>query len=357
MNAKGQAKLWLKKLVSVVTIILLALMAAAYAVDPYLYYRINDNKYMLNSRFVTKGLIENYEYDTVIVGSSMVRNFNMQSFRDKLDYEPVKATMGAMTIAEIELMHQLAMDQEKTERIITNLDMVSFNANEEDNRFPMYLYDDNRLNDFKYLLGYETWMRFIPVDLGINTLYKAGVDLPDKFDRKTSIDLLEDSSAESTYSREQVLETYFNPDLGLSKQDPAEMYQRMTNRFDKFLENIEMQQTLDYVFLFPPYSALYWYEAEDRGYRTELVEFKKYVIESLEDYSNVRIVDMQDLDLITDLDHYMDLTHFDPEIQEMIVDAIGSGDFDVTVESMDTKIKRLNELVERFKKENPEIIQ
>ena len=32
-------------------------------------------------------------------------------------------------------------------------------------RFPEYMYDNNRLNDIKYLLGFDTWMKFIPFNI------------------------------------------------------------------------------------------------------------------------------------------------------------------------------------------------
>ena len=35
-------------------------------------------------------------------------------------------------------------------------------------RFPDYLMDDNPWNDYRYLLGYETWMRFIPIDIALS---------------------------------------------------------------------------------------------------------------------------------------------------------------------------------------------
>lgn len=355
MKADIQATNWLKKLFILISIILVLLMATAYIIDPYLYYRVTDNKYMLNSRFVNKGIIENYNYDTVIIGSSMIQNFNMQSFRDKLNYKPIKATIGGMNLNEIEMMNKLVKEKDKTDRIIINLDMSQFNSKEEESRFPIYLYDDNRLNDFKYLLGYETWMRFIPVDIAVNTLYKMDIQLPDKFDRKTNIDYLEDWSKDYSFGKDIVLKSYFESNETVSKQDKSNMYTNMTARFDKFEENIDIKSDSQYIFLFPPYSALYWNHVSEEGYKNILLEFKRYIVENLDKYNNVRIVDMQDLEHITNLDNYKDLTHYNTYIQEIIVDAIKSKEFDATIKNIDQKINSMNILIDDFIKNNKDI--
>ncbi len=66
----------------------------------------------------------------------------------------------------------------------------------------------------------------------------------------------------------------------------------------------------------------------------------------------VRVIDMQDLEYIIDLDHYKDLTHYDLYIQELMVDAIVSGEFDATPENIDEKIGRMLRFVEAFEEEN-----
>ena len=356
MKSNSEALKWLKKLSLLIIFFITLLMIVAYVVDPFMYYRSTDNKYMLNSRFVNRGIIENYDYDTVIIGSSMIQNFNMQSFRDKLDCEPIKLTIGGISLDEIELMSSLVSNNTNVEKIIINIDSTQFNSIEEINRFPKYLYDDKILNDFKYLLGYETWMRFIPVDIALRLLDVAGIDLPQKFEMATSIDYIEDWSMDHSFGEEIVLNGYLNSSAIVSKQDTTDMYDNMTNRFDEYLINIDMQESIEYIFLFPPYSALYWHHVDEEGYADILLEFKKYIVNSLSNY-DVRIVDMQDLEHIDNLDYYKDLTHYAPYIQELILDAIVSGEFDATVDNIDDKIAGMYEIVDQFSKEYMEILK
>ena len=62
------------------------------------------------------------------------------------------------------------------------------------------------------------------------------------------------------------------------------------------------------------------------------------------------MIDMQEIPEITDLDHYMDLVHFDPEIQEMIVDAIQSRSCDITEADVNERITATIDMARAFVK-------
>lgn len=348
------AKKWLSKLGISVSIILVVMMLFSYIMDPFLHYRIGDNKYFLNSRFVTYGLLKNYDYDTVIIGSSMIQNFNMQSFRDKLDYNPVKATIGGMNVCEIEMMNKLVNNTDKAERVIISLDMTEFNDKVDENRFPSYLYDESKFNDYKYLLGYETWIKYMPRDVAINSLYKMQIDIPFRYVRMANPDYLSDWSLNCSFGSDIVKNQYINGMHLVSNQDNEKMYDNMNARFEKFIVEVELDSEKEYIFLFPPYSALYWYYVDKLGYRDDLIEFKKNIVKELDKYDNVRIVDMQDIEDISDLDHYKDITHFDTTVQEKIVDAIKDMNYDVTIINIDDKINKMLELVDEFENKNKE---
>ena len=75
MNKKTNFKKWIFLLFVTILAIIVVLVSLAYIIDPFFQFRVKDNKYMLTGRFVSPGLIKNYEYDTLILGSSMTQNF------------------------------------------------------------------------------------------------------------------------------------------------------------------------------------------------------------------------------------------------------------------------------------------
>lgn len=68
---------------------------------------------MLSGWFVGGGLIENYDYDTLIVGSSMTQNFDMDVFRNELGVKPLHVGLGGIRISEINELMYVAYNAEK----------------------------------------------------------------------------------------------------------------------------------------------------------------------------------------------------------------------------------------------------
>lgn len=354
MKTQREAKRWFYKCIGLIAGLLVVMMGIAYLVDPFLYYRVGDHKYWLNSRYVTKGLLEHEEYDTVIIGSSMVQNFRIQSFRDKLGYEPVKATIGAMNLTEMKMVHQIALEQPQTKRIILNLDLAEFTNEDQSVVFPDYQYDDNPWNDYRYLLGYETWMRFLPIDLVTDAMYHMGIPMPEKLEQKTNVDYLADWSDDVIFGEEQAWQYYDALPKIPSGSDSEEIFQTMVANFRALAEEIQFPEKIEYTIILPPYSALYWIQGGQEGTLEAELRFRGFLINEVKQRENIRVIDMQNIPEITQLSHYHDLVHFDPEIQEKIVDAIQSGEHDLTSENEPERTAATIELVKSLIRENPE---
>jgi len=344
---------------------LVIIAAIAFIIDPFMQYRVSDYKYFLKSRYVNAGIIKNYPYDTVVIGSSMMQNFNMQSFRDKLDCEPIKVTLGGISMSEILAMIDLINKQNKAGKMYMSTDLYLFNSTGATDRMniPYYLLDDCFANDYKYLLGYETWMRFIPVNIAINILILLGFDLPEKFIQSTEIDYLEYWNDDFTFGEEIVINYYLrfrnsaavpdndNDDVG-DISDMNTMYSRMLLRFDEFLETINSDK--EYVFYFSPYSALFWYQAKRDGYFDIYQNVKIHMVNVLSEMNNVTVHDFQSMPLINDLSIYKDLRHYNAQVNEYMVDCFANGDYIVNAQTVSAGIDALREIVEQFEQDNSE---
>ncbi len=324
------AKKWLFRLLAL-TLSLVALMcAAAYWVDPYMQYRVRDNRYLLNSRLVTPGLIKNDDYDTVLIGSSMIQNTDMALFRETLGGKPLKITTGAISLKEIQKLTDKINQVGKAQNYYICLDQYLFAPEKWDDmdRFPDYLMDDDLFNDYRYLLGYETWTRFMPIDLGLSAARALNISLPDKFTRAMSIDGMEDWREDWAFGSEAVLSLYAPPPKD-KDYDLDRLLGRMETRFDEYLTHLDFE-TGAYTFFFPPYSALFWNYAEGAGYGDLYLAFKTYAEERLLGMPNVKIFDFQNADFITDLEQYKDYTHYAPSVNDWMLRCFASGDYQIT---------------------------
>jgi len=282
----------------------------------------------------------------------MMQNFNMQSFRDKLDCAPIKVSMGGISLNEIIVMTELIFRQNKVEKMYVCTDLVSFRSTDENAkmRIPFYLLDDNPFNDYRYLLGYETWMRFLPVSVAINTLNAIGMELPGKASRISNIDYLEYWNDDFAFGEDVVISNYVNSRYSVSVPELDGLYERMTQRFDEYISVFD--STKEYVFFFPPYSALFWYQAKSDGYYDIYLDAKTYMVGVLSDKENVVVYDFQSMPLICDLNNYKDTSHYTAEINEIMVDCFVNGDYIVNAKTISDSIDNLGALVTQFEQDN-----
>ena len=346
---KKPAVKWLFGFLCLVLSILILLGAAAYIIDPYFAYRFRDDTYIISSQFAMPGIIKNADYDTAVLGSSMIQNFDMGSFRDKLGLNAVKFSNGGISQTEIGKLYTLIEQTEKAQNYYICLDLYLFSylESEDQDRTPEYLADSNSFNDYRYLLGYATWLRFIPVDLAFVALDHLGLTLPEKFERSKKLDYMEDWSLEAVAGRDTVISNYQTGTHTVSSIDLDNLYDRMTGRVDNFIGNIDFSQG-EYTFFFPPYSALFWYNAESEGYYETYLAVKSYLNEILAEKKNVCVYDFQAEDFIVDLDNYCDITHYSPDINEWMIDCFVDGCCLTDATESDIQNAKLNQLVDDF---------
>lgn len=288
----------------------------------------------------------------------MIQNFDMQFFRDNSDLEPVKLSIGAMTLNEILKMYNLSQKYSNAEQYIINIDLRHFNTNyslnESSSTFPDYLYNENKVDDIKYLLGYETWFRYIPVNFAINIVKKADISLPQKFEDEIKIDQIQAWSSDFVFGKEIVKYNYFNSDSSASEMNADGLYLRMINNIDDFLkkviDNKDVNQKI--TFGFPPYSALYWYTIDQNNVFEILLDAKEYFILQCLKHENIRVVDLQSIEEINDLDFYLDPTHFNLDIQKKYAEAIISDNYDIEASDITKNRLKLSNQLNQFVEEN-----
>lgn len=349
-----KASKWLFLTIIITCAAICALGVIAFIVDPYMHYRMTYDKYFLRSNLVTAGIIKNHDYDAVLIGSSMVQNFQMDSFREKLQSNPIKVTMGGIKFQEVEKMVELVNAANKCRKMFIGVDFYLFTQDGHDeSRFPDYLSDNNVLNDYKYLLGYETWMRFMPIDLVFYILPRAGIKLPPNFSDKTAIDKLDEWQHHFSFGREEIIKNYSSSVRETSTPDIDDLYGRMTAKIDDYIAIFDFNNgDREYVFFFPPYSALFWHTSKVDKYFDVYMMAKAYIVEKLSEAPNVSVFDFQSIPQICDLDNYKDSTHYIAEINEFMVDCFKLGEYKTTKETIGNNIRALEIMVKQFEIEN-----
>lgn len=208
MNPKKQ-KCWFIICLASVIVTLAICATATVIIDPYFHYHkpLEGVSYRLREeRYTNAGIVKNYDYDAVIVGTSMVKNFKTSQMDALFGVKSVKTPIPGGLYGDIREILNLSFTQtEKPELVFISLDsdrMVKKYDEKNDDMVPYYLYDENWFNDAEYVLNKDILIRDV-LAAGIRTMRgtpSMTLDEYSSFDTKTGKD-----AVLSQYSRpEQV---------------------------------------------------------------------------------------------------------------------------------------------------------
>ena len=347
---KTNAGKWLAAFLALVLVAAVLLGAVAYVIDPFFQFRVRDHVYMLRGWFVDSGLIENYNYDTLIVGSSMTQNFDMNLFRSELGVRPLHVGMGGIRANEIQKLIALAYETGKADRFYVCVDLHMFSTDDGTSHYPEYLFRKDILSRLRYLFSYEVWFRYIPIDIVFMVLDLFGVKLPEKIENNRSVDKLEDwrlDFPETSVGEAAVLKNYVEKQYSVSEVDVTDLFQRMKKKIDSFLEGFSLDRG-SHVFFFPPYSELFWIDARNSGYFEVYLQAKQYFVEQVTK-QNAVVFDFQSAECTLDLRNYRDTTHYLPAVNDWMVRCFANGDYRVTPENFGRLLEKQRKNLDNFR--------
>jgi hypothetical protein len=342
--------LWVEYLLITFLFFNLLIILFNFIVDPYQQYR-KATLYTFtvqDQRYLNAGLAKNYDYDSIVVGSSMTENFYADDITKILHFENViKLPFHGSSIFEEVALIKTATKHKKIKNIIFGFDIYSFNGDitplNKSIFFPSYMYDDNFFNDLLYLLNFKV-------------LRKSIKSLSNKYDKKkinTQLNSIYNwqQNWQNSFNIKNVLKLYNlkkNNYNDLTKQQRSKFFHSF--RFDILKKHFDTEllsviqknpQTNFYIF-YPPYSVLAYKLMLHQNILQDTVEFKKYVFFSLQKYKNVKIYDFQIAKSITNnLHYYKDTQHYNENINKWMLEQIAKDNYLVTQSNIEQYSKKL----------------
>ncbi len=271
------------------------------------------------------GIAKSYDYDSIIIGSSMTENFRPSQLDAALGGRFVKLCVNGGTPFNHKQMMDMAFSTHDVRRVLYGMDVdaLSFFYTTPKAEMPTYLYDDQLFNDVRYWFNKSVLFKYIP-----QCLRTWGQTDPDQRDTMYSW------GADFAYGRDAVLRepisTQEVPQTPLV-ETPALSQQSMLNVEYNIVPFIEAHPDTEFIFFFPPYSLMQWYNFYTKGQLHDNLMQKEAVAARLLAYDNVKLYDFQGrLDWILCLDHYIDYEHYGPHINEAITAHIAADEHRVT---------------------------
>jgi hypothetical protein len=322
-------------------------IAAAFViwVDPFQQYHLASRYpprfYFLHHRYINPGLAKNQAYDTVISGSSIMENTRNDFVSKVCGGSAVNLSMPAMSASEQRVMLETALASRPVKRVIAVLDFNGFSGSVDERPdvsgpLPSYLYDRNLFNDLPYLLSWDVIRKSWRIIAG---------DTSEKFTSDPNAAWFWGNV--KRFGRDEVLRGLDLAHLNARYRQPQRTIEGMRASFDhNLLPLLRAHPETEFDLVWPPYSILVWVDFAQRDQLGVTFEFKRYVFEATRELANVHVVDLQAERAIThDLDRYTDLYHFDPAVNEWLVESACRGRHRVDAKSIDEYERQLRQQV------------
>jgi hypothetical protein len=161
---------------AVTTLFLVSAVALLnWRVDPLQYYRraAFQPEFSTSARYQNPGLARNYDYDTVILGTSVSLGYDLGDLAARTGWRPLNLAMSGALPHEQWLLLQLALRTGRVKRVLWDLNYEYFGGNPDatsdyDGAFPAYLYDTNPITKLpNYLLNIDVTKASLRILLGL----------------------------------------------------------------------------------------------------------------------------------------------------------------------------------------------
>lgn len=335
--------------VKILTVLISAFIATVYVVDPYMVFHnnwIHPGKVHENFRIQSFGIINNYDFDSIIMGTSMLENTSGVEAAEKLGGTWVNLSMSGSSYFEKVTVLNYAIKNQDLKRVIFSLDWDFDKANHFENTFSEDLYTKS---DFESRFNMYMNKFALKCIFGIADCRHV----PDNFDRPNAWYAIKSlkmrfggfENWKANISSSQIKQAF---DIllstgGLNAVRIAE-YQAILDNY--LVPMVTNNPDTKFEIMVPPYSLLWWsrYKAD---FDTVVLPYRE-IFANLLKYDNVNIYWFYDMDFVSDIAIYKDLTHYHQDINSLMIDSIQKGKNIISMENYEQKIRSFQLRVNKF---------
>ena len=326
--------IWIINTIMLTTISFCLFALITVYIDPLFHYHgpLPGYEYPLdNERYQNDGITRNFEYDSIITGTSMVENFKTSEADRIFGADFIKVPFWGSRYKETNDNLQKAYDAGKNiSNVIRCLDytmlVLDKDAYMAEGEYPTYLYNTDPFDDVKYVLNKEIAL----------TYTRNVIKYTEAGNKTTSFDDYTNWNDEYTFGAETVLSTYTLGEKAKTEQKLSEDEKVMI--YENIRQNVTdladaHPETTFYLF-FPPYSICYWDTLHNDGQIDWRIDAERVAIEEMLKHPNIRLYSFcDDLELVCDLDNYKDQAHYGEWVNSWMLEWMHDGEHLLTEEN------------------------
>lgn len=337
---------WFRNCIIIFATAILAIFLAVLVVDPYFHYHAPIGKYRLyEPRFTNDGISRNFDFDAVIMGTSMSQNFKPSLADELFSLNTVKMPLVGASYKELsnQAVRVLkrnpnvkavfwAMDENG---LLNPADLMTY-------ELPEYIYDENPLNDAPYIYNKDMLYHALVPDIVLSIAGGESTSM-DEYNVSVAPLGIENFYSGHTESGENS-ENAKKPSLSTDERE--EVKKSITSNFAEVVN--EYPETTFYIFI-PPYSMYWWEHQRGNGDLDRYLEAQRLATELLLECPNVRLYSFWGHhEVIENMDNYRDSTHYSGDICDSILRWIKDDDGLLTKENYVSEFEAQEEYLHSF---------
>ncbi len=328
------------------TMTILSLIAIlTIVIDPYFHYHkpLPDFHYRIsNQRYQNDGVLRNFDYDAIIIGTSMIENFKTTQLDELFHVKSVLTPFSGASYKEINDNMQRAIGYNKNiKMIVRSIDVNHYfdkvnDMRYDDSFYPKYLTNDNFFDDVSYF-----WNKSVLLNYTMKVLctYSKGNGSVTEFDKAFNW------NDRHELGKEAVLASYERTDIKAEKSMmlTSEQIVDVKENIDVNLVKVVKENPgIQFYYFITPYSVVYWDSIDRNGKLDMILQAEKMVIESLLEYENVHLFSFSDdLSITSDLNNYKDSIHYSEDINSYILQSMKEGKHRLTKDNYEEYLRNM----------------
>lgn len=333
---------WIRRVLVWIAGLLSAAALAVIIVDPCTRYRepLLYPPYFKNAHAQLPGIVRHFDYDTLVLGSSMAQNFSLSDFERLYGQRAIKGTAAGTRAADLREFLDFAHRSHPgtLENVCYCFDLWAFSVPADEYAHPVshrVFYRYTYWRDYEYWWNWDVWRKYMLLP------FKAVFRKNNKYTDKNMM-----------FSWKHRRCDWGLDAIKCSLGDHRQHFSFSGNEtmiLDSFGKNllpyVADHPEVAYKVIFPPYSLIFWWQLSNSGDMEIFLASKETVISTLLTFPNVEVYDFQVAsEVITDYDLYKDITHYRPEVNTWMLEQIKGGAYRVSTESLACNSRLLREL-------------
>ncbi len=310
--------------------------------DPFYHYHgpLGNMKAVLEEKeYEVVGTLDHFEYEAIILGTSIAENYNTNQFRENFGMNTIKGIRASGSNADLLYYLDRAYQSCDVERVFYFVDYSSLGSSLETtfaSEDTYFITNNNPFDDIEYVLNKDVLLKKIPIQLAYS--YILPYDEGEAYSWYATKEFSKQAIMSRYYPREDFLEME-----SIEKMDEI-YYENIELLYEKILSHPETEFDI----VFSPASVLWWDNAYREGKAEQYLYLVYYLTEKFQVCDNVKIYFYQADDAAFELDNYMDTVHFSETINRDICDKLAKDMGRITMENVEEKLREMYGLVEKF---------